>query len=954
MPTYSVDIYITDPLNVWGTTAGVTRTWTGAADTGGTATITDNQPGAGSLTLEDIGAGETATATVTTPSGTSTNVSVYAEEVWTVTDTVTGETFQVATLRVTSGDSTGYYTLSEQTLVQGRSYTVDQVDTTPNAAAGDPLFTYDDYTIGTIEGTAGNDSIDFGYNDPQLEGIDQNPAAFGDTIFAGAGNDTVYGGEGSDTIDGGSGDDLIYGGSDTLTNPNLNETFQWSDVAPDGTDVSGGFTQNAGAVDVTVAFANTGNNAPTFEIDTGQPQFVGSEGFATNSSLFLFGNGDGPTSTTTIGFSGATAEYEDEVENLTFIINDIDWGAGNHTDLVTVTAIDANGDPVTVQLTPFGADTVSGNTITASTNADTAAQAGGAVLVEIAGPVSSVDISYANLQGGTQGIWVTDMSYDVIPTAPDDDVITGGAGADTIFGEAGDDTITGDDGNDSLDGGDGNDSLEGGIGDDVLSGGAGDDTLLGGDGNDTLIAGDSTGTGDSLVGGAGDDVLTEGSGLSTLEGGDGADLFNAGFGTATITGGEGGTDFDTLSFADADDAVTVLLNGNESGTYTDADGDSGTFTEIEAFELSSGADSFDGTASSAPLVVDAGAGDDTIIGGSGDDTIDGGLGNDSLTGGDGNDIFTLSDGTDTITDFNIAGAGDDDPTNNDFIDLGAYYDSLGELNADLADDGILNQSNAFDDEGNAVDYTDNAQFGANSLTVLGADGGTFSYDNTGIVCFTEGTRILTPNGEVAIETLRAGDLVCTKDNGAQPLAWIGRREVGAEALKADIGLRPVLIPAGALGNERDLLVSRQHGMMVGTDHLVRAIHLTDIVPGVRIAHGKKAVTYFHLMFDAHQIIFAEGSPSESFFPGPMALQMMAPDVRQGLEARFPQLAGVASVAEAERCYSVLARPFARKKQVAALVRAASCRATKAPPRRLARGARPKLSQSYLEAAAFAV
>ncbi|SIS64678.1 Ca2+-binding protein, RTX toxin-related [Roseivivax lentus] len=917
MPTYSVEIYLTDPLNVWGTTVGATRTWTGAADTGGTATITDNQAGSGSLTLEDIGAGETATATVTTPSGTSTNVSVYAEEVWTVTDTVTGETFQVATLRVTSGDVTGYYTLSEQTLVQGRAYTIDQVDTTPNAGAGDPLFTYADYTVGT----AGDDSIDFSYADPQLDGIDQGLTTLGDQIAAGAGNDTVYGGAGADTIDGGSGDDLIYGDNGALSNPALNETFQWSNVAPDGTDVSAGFTENAGAMDVTVSFADIGNNNPTFEIDTAQAQYVGAEGFSPNSSLFLFGNGDGATSATTIGFSGATAEYADEVENLTFIINDVDWGSGNHTDVITVTAINANGDPVSVTLTPYGGDTVSGNTITANTVANTPAQADGAVLVEIAGPVSSVEISYSNLQGGTQGIWITDMSYDVIPTASTDDLITGGTGADTIFGETGDDTILGDDGNDSLVGGDGNDSLEGGIGADVLSGGSGDDTLLGGDGNDTLIAGGNSGLGDSLVGGAGDDVLTDSFFNATLEGGDGADLFNAGYGTVTIDGGEGGTDLDTLSFAVADDTVAILLTVDEAGGFVDDDGDSGVFTNIEAFELSSGADSFDGSAAATPVLVSAGAGNDTLIGGSGNDTLDGGAGDDSLTGGLGNDRFIVSGGSDVITDFNTAGAGDGDATNNDFIDLGSYYDSLDELRADLLDDGILNQSNTLDDEGNAVDYSDNTQFGANSIIVQGASGSTFSSDNTGIVCFVAGTRILTPRGEVAIETLRVGDLVCTGDNGAQPVAWIGRRDVGPEALKADIGLRPILIPQGMFGSDRDLLVSRQHGILVGDDHFVRAGHLAECAQGPRIAHGKREVTYIHLMFDAHQIIFAEGVPSESFFPGPMALKMMSAADRQGLEARFPALSGIASVEDAEARYGAPARPSARKKQVRALLTA---------------------------------
>ncbi|SIS79426.1 Hemolysin-type calcium-binding repeat-containing protein [Roseivivax lentus] len=335
-----------------------------------------------------------------------------------------------------------------------------------------------------------------------------------------------------------------------------------------------------------------------------------------------------------------------------------------------------------------------------------------------------------------------------------------------------------------------------------------------------------------------------------------------------------------------------------------------------------GADTLDGGAGAD--VLSGGLGDDFLLGGLGADTLDGGAGNDVLAGGDGNDLFVLSDGNDTITDFNSGNTGplgDGDSTNNDFLDLSNYYDSLDELRADLLDDGILNQSNTLDDEGNAVDYSDNTQFGTNSLTVQGATGSTFSYDNTGIVCFTSGTHIATPDGEVPIDTLRVGDLVCTFDNGPQPITWIGRRQIGREELEAHVSLRPVLIRKGALGNKRDLLVSRQHGMLIGEGFLVRAAHLAAYGKGIRIAHGKRAVTYIHLMFASHQIIFAEGIPSESFFPGPMALQLMSPDAQSDLWTAFPTLKEIGSLEDAEACYGRLVRPFAKKRRVEALLNA---------------------------------
>ena len=240
---------------------------------------------------------------------------------------------------------------------------------------------------------------------------------------------------------------------------------------------------------------------------------------------------------------------------------------------------------------------------------------------------------------------------------------------------------------------------------------------------------------------------------------------------------------------------------------------------------------------------------------------------------------------------------------------------MDELRADFADDGILNQSNALDDEGNATDYSDNTQFSGGSVTMQGATPASFTADNTGVVCFTSGTAIMTPTGEVLIDDLRPGDMVNTLDNGPQPIAWIGRRDVTKMELAAEETLRPIMIKKSVLGAKRDIFVSRQHGMLINGDNFARAIHLADYLPGVRIAHGKKKVTYIHLMFDAHQIIFAEGMPSESFFPGPQALAMMASHEFKKLVSSFPQLENIETLEAATECYGALARPFLKRKEV---------------------------------------
>ena len=55
--------------------------------------------------------------------------------------------------------------------------------------------------------------------------------------------------------------------------------------------------------------------------------------------------------------------------------------------------------------------------------------------------------------------------------------------------------------------------------------------------------------------------------------------------------------------------------------------------------------------------------------------------------------------------------------------------------------------------------------------------GQAEHDFTSTVCFMPGTMIRTPDGEVAVETLKRGDLVLTADNRAEPVAWIGRQTV---------------------------------------------------------------------------------------------------------------------------------------------------------------------------------
>ncbi|ARO15863.1 hemolysin-type calcium-binding region (plasmid) [Ketogulonicigenium robustum] len=189
--------------------------------------------------------------------------------------------------------------------------------------------------------------------------------------------------------------------------------------------------------------------------------------------------------------------------------------------------------------------------------------------------------------------------------------------------------------------------------------------------------------------------------------------------------------------------------------------------------------------------------------------------------------------------------------------------------------------------------------------VENVDGEQIDWDNfvppEEIPCFTSGTMILTDRGEVMIDDLRVGDLVATRDHGLQPIRWIGSRTLGLPVLIVKPNLRPIRIAAGALGAGlpvQDLLVSPQHRMLVrskttqrmvdNAEALVPAKQLLN-VEGFDIADTLNTVKYFHLMFDAHEIITANGAETESLYPGPQALKSLGPDAVAEIHALFPEL-----------------------------------------------------------------
>ena len=813
MPTYTVNIYNNDPFFILSGTVGNTAIWIGEAKPSGTATITDTEPGLEGQTLDSNAAGgESATADVTVGGASSTGAGIFAEESWTLRDTVTGETFNVITFGVTSGGATGYYTLSETPLVAGRSYETLDYDTDPDVTAGDPAFSIDDYVEAgfEVDGTTGNDSIDAGYVDADGDSV----GGGNDTVLAGAGNDTVVAGAGDDTVFGGTGNDSVLGGA--------------------GNDNIGG------------------------------------------------ADGDD----TLIGGAGADT---------------LSGGAG--LDIVDYSA------------------------------SDTAV---------------NVDLSTGTYSGG-------DATGDT------------GSGIDGIIGSDFNDTLTGFDGvfdggttTNYIDGGAGNDFVDGLDGGDTLIGGADNDTVLGSGGDDVLY-GDGTGArwayevytqdfssangqaftieNGTLAGSGTQDTLDiDALGQAATGQGD-PDDFGVIF-TSTLYAPDAGTyrftttsdDGSTLRILDSQgDPLNFTNQTGNDGPFLDNDFHQGATTrwgevtleagqtytiEVRVWE-NAGSEVLSGTVTApggietsldeSELILgvetaagddslDGGAGADLLFGGGGDDTLAAGE-NDTVLGGDGDDLFVLDipagSGTGTIT---ITG-GEGGETGGDTL----------QLTADVGQ-GDITFTNGNDSAGGL----------SGSFTVNGRQVSFSEIEN--IICFTPGARILTPGGERPVEGLRPGDMVITRDHGAQPLRWVGRRTVPGTDRFA-----PIRVAAHVLdGACAPLTVSPQHRflftgykaeLLFGCDEvLVAAKHLVD---GISVTESPQpAVTYIHLMFDRHEVIYAEGAATESFHAGDIGLSAIAGGAREELFALFPELRSH------PESYGPTARPCLRRHEARLLMPAA--------------------------------
>ncbi|MCR9148164.1 MAG: Hint domain-containing protein, partial [Rhodobacteraceae bacterium] len=684
------------------------------------------------------------------------------------------------------------------------------------------------------------ETVDLGSGDDTVDG---SATTQGISVDGGAGDDSLTGGDGDDTLDGGDGTDTILGGAgdDSILTSGGNDSID----AGDGADViSATATDPSGAYSFSVDGGSGGDDDDTLDISamiadgwvidsvTRNPETAGNPGFSGQIQLSR-------------GSDSATINYVDIETLILAPSNDVVEGTNN------AELIDAGytGDP-------------EGDMVDAGDN-----------------------------QAGTDD--------DEILARGGDDTVSSGAGDDTVFGGAGNDTIDGDAGDDLL------------YGDDILadpvtvqnSGFESDETDWTVTGDGTLVYnvdGDKAmafnandhGTGGTIeqtvnmqvgrayelsldasevdfFGGTGDHTLvvevidSNGSVIATQ--------------TQVIANETEQTV--TLPFTATTDDITLRFSNPTSTQTVDTDLTIDNITVTPVAPTGAGNDSLDG-----------GDGSDTIFGGDGNDTIRGGDSADSIEGGAGDDSIFVDQG-DTVS----GGEGDDVFTLEDLDTTGTGDAAIsitggegGETNGDTLQ---LTPDVTFDDI--TFTNTDDAAGGLSGSFTMG-DGTAVTFSEIeNIICFTPGTRILTGQGERPVETLRIGDLVVTRDQGLRPIRWIGKRTVTGQGRFA-----PVRVGANALdGSRGGLLVSQQHRILFtgyraellfgDPEVLVAAKHLVDGRDVVEEPCDK--VTYIHIMFDHHEVIYADGIATESFHAGDIGMSAVSEAAREELFEIFPEL-----------------------------------------------------------------
>ncbi len=246
-----------------------------------------------------------------------------------------------------------------------------------------------------------------------------------------------------------------------------------------------------------------------------------------------------------------------------------------------------------------------------------------------------------------------------------------------------------------------------------------------------------------------------------------------------------------------------------------------------------------------------------------------------------------------------------DPTADEYIQMSFDADPA-DISSDISTDAILvgEVIEAIAEEGTGNDPTNADTYRYNHDTGIVEEIPQIveisAYAEEQAVCFCRGSLILTSEGNVPVEDLRVGDLVETFDNGLQEIRWVGSSHVNSVGLLTNPKLYPIRIGKGALGwgfPEKELIVSPQHRVLISSKIAKRIFDTAEVlvaanklvgIDGIEVITDVNEVDYFHILFDQHELVFANGIVAESLLPGKEALNSVGEEAREEIIALFPE------------------------------------------------------------------
>lgn len=601
----------------------------------------------------------------------------------------------------------------------------------------------------------------------------------------------------------------------------------------------------------------------------------------------------------------------DNTITVTVGIDVIDGGLGEDRLVVdysaSTAAITASTAAIGSELGTVGSAGIEHYSVLTGSGVDTPTFAGGNNYIDAGEGASTITVGAGN---------------NYIAGGDDVDTITAMGGNNNIAAEGGANTVTTGLGNDVVATGNAADTVNTGASNDILKDSGGIGALNAGAGHDRLIMDLSaatmpvtntlTGGGDyaGIIGttsyagveefhittGSGDDIITTGDGADVLDGGEGGDTLTAGGGSDIIYGGVGDIVDGGEDASDDDFDVLVLNNfgAHEIVLSDPLDPENGTVFQLDASGTRIGSVSFSNIESIEFVDTTVTTPEETPLEGN---------------------LFAPT-ATSTVTQFVVG-------TTVYAVGETAYR-TEGELTVNADGSYIFTPAPNYNGPGPVTTYTvdDGASIETSSLIINVAPAPETLPDPTGVICFMQGTRIATPDGETPIEDLVVGDIIQTLDHGLRPLRWIGCRHLGARELTENPNLRPIRIRKNVVGTDQsidDLIVSPQHRILVASkvakrmfdspEVLVAAKHLL-VIEGVDVAFYFETVTYFHILFDQHEIVFANGVGAESLYLGCEAQKCLSPVGRQEIHALFPEVASPTFLPAS--CRSIISNERARK------------------------------------------